>query len=402
MIYDFAVIGGGIVGTSAAMHILQRCPGRSLLLLEKEGGLAQHQTGRNSGVIHAGVYYAPGSLKAKFCKEGSQATIQFCIEQQIPFERCGKLLVATTELELARMDALQARCLANGITVERLDAPELRRREPHVTGLGALWVAASGIVDYRAVTEAMAKVAATHGAEIRLGQSVESLEESQLVSIGTSAGSFQARVAVVCGGLMADRLAQLSGLAPDFRIIGFRGEYYRLPEKNNGIVRHLIYPIPDPALPFLGVHLTRMIGGYVTVGPNAVLSFAREGYGRLAFNAADVLQMLRFPGFWRLARKHLRTGIAEQVHSLSKSGYAALYHKYCPEIDADELLPHPSGVRAQAVTRDGELLHDFLVRRTARTIHVCNAPSPAATSAIPIGRHVAGEAAELLASADAV
>src|ERR1700722_18795758 len=217
MIYDFAVIGGGIVGTSAAMHILQRCPGRSLLLLEKEAGLAQHQTGRNSGVIHAGVYYAPGSLKARFCKEGSQATIQFCIEQQIPYERCGKLLVATTELELARMDALRARCQANGITVERLDQAELRRREPHVTGLGALWVAATGIVDYRAVASAMAKLATAHGAEIHLGQSVESLEESQLVSIGTPAGSFQARIAVVCGGLMADRLAQLSGLAPDFR-----------------------------------------------------------------------------------------------------------------------------------------------------------------------------------------
>lgn len=395
MIYDIAVIGGGIVGVSAAMHILERFPGRSLLLLEKESALAQHQTGHNSGVIHAGVYYAANSLKSKFCKEGLQATIEFCGLHRIPFEQCGKLLVATNELEVERMEALRVRCIANEIGFERLDATELRCREPHIVGMGALLIAATGIVDYRAVTEAMGTVTRAGGGEIRVDQLVESLEESELVTIGTQSNTFKARQVVVCAGLMADRLAQLSGLASDFRIIPFRGEYYRLAERNNHIVKHLIYPIPDPSLPFLGVHLTRMIGGYITVGPNAVISFAREGYSKLAFNGSDVLRMLGFGGFWRVARTHFRTAVREQRNSLSKSGYAALCRKYCPELGPDELLPYPSGVRAQAVLRNGELVHDFLIRKSARTVHVCNAPSPAATSAIPIGRYIANELIDL-------
>lgn len=396
MIYDFAVVGGGIVGVSAAMHILERYPGRSLLLLEKENSLAQHQTGRNSGVIHAGVYYAPGSLKARFCREGAEATMRFCREHQIAFDQCGKLLVATDELELTRMDALQARCAANQIEVQRLNAAELNQREPHIVGKGALLVAATGIVDYKAVTRAMADVTRSRGGEIRFGEQVESLEESQVVTIGTSGGRYQARTVVVCAGLMADRMAQLCGLADDFRIVPFRGEYFRLPQRFDQIVKHLIYPIPDPSLPFLGVHLTRMIGGYVTVGPSAVLSFAREGYSRVSFNPMDTLRMFGFPGFWRVARAHLRTAVREQINSWSKSGYAQLCRKYCPEITPSDLLPYPSGVRAQAVGRSGELIHDFLIRKSARTVHVCNAPSPAATSAIPIGRHIVGELASLV------
>lgn len=396
MIYDFAVIGGGIVGLSTAVHLLERFPGRTLLLLEKEESVAAHQTGRNSGVIHAGVYYEPGSLKARFCREGAQATQQFCREQQIPYERCGKLLVATNSTELARMEALRARCQANDIQIEQLDAAGLRQREPHITGLGALFVPATGIVDYGKVAAAMARVIEARGGEIRLRQAVESLQESQVVSIGTRAASWQARVVVACGGLMADRLAALCGLAHDFRIIPFRGEYYRLAEHRNRIVSHLIYPIPDPAMPFLGVHLTRMIDGGVTVGPNAVLGMAREGYDKLASNARDVLEMLRFAGFWRLARRHFRTGVTEQINSLHKPAYLALCRKYCPQLLLEDLLPHPTGIRAQAVTRAGELLHDFLIRRTRRTIHVCNAPSPGATSAIPIGRHIARATAGLL------
>jgi (S)-2-hydroxyglutarate dehydrogenase len=392
MQYQFVVIGGGIVGLSAAMHVLERYPGRSLLLLEKEAAVAAHQSGHNSGVVHAGVYYAPGSLQARWCREGAAATSAFCAQHGLPFERCGKLLVATDELELQRMGALAERCARNGVPVQVLDGTELRRREPRIVGVGALWVPATAIVDYPAIARVMAARIQAQGAEIRLGQCVCGIEEnSEQVTVRTRTDRFQARQVVVCAGLMADRLADLSGLAVDFRIVPFRGEYYRLPQRLAGIIQHLIYPIPDPRLPFLGVHLTRTVGGGVIVGPNAVLSLAREGYTRGAFSSSDTLKMLRFGGFYRLARRHLRTALAEQWSSWWRSAYARLCRKYCPEIGAADLAPYPSGVRAQVVMRDGTLRHDFLLRRTARTLHVCNAPSPAATAAIPIGRHIAGE-----------
>jgi L-2-hydroxyglutarate oxidase len=398
MLLDYVVIGGGIVGVSTAMHLLEREPGRSLLLLEKEPDLARHQTGRNSGVIHAGVYYAPGSLKARFSKEGAEATIRFAREHGVPFERCGKLLVATSEIELQRMEALEERCLQNEITVERLDATELRRREPHITGLGALFVPATGIVDYGLVTRKMAEVARSRGGEFRTGMAVTDIrEEPDGVTVVAGQESFRARVLVACAGLMADRLARLCGVEADFQIVPFRGEYYRLPPDKNDIVKHLIYPIPDPSLPFLGVHLTRMIGGYVTVGPNAVFSFKREGYSRYAFDLKDTIEALSFTGTWNVLRKHGRSGLDEFRNSLSRRRYLELCRKYCPELTVKDLGPHPSGVRAQAVLRDGTLVHDFLIKRTARTIHICNAPSPAATSAIPIGRHVAKQAQVIMA-----
>jgi L-2-hydroxyglutarate oxidase len=403
MLLDYAVIGGGIVGVSTAMHLLGRRPGRSLVLLEKEADLARHQTGRNSGVIHAGVYYAPGSLKARFSKEGAEATIRFAREHGVPFERCGKLLVATSEVELQRMDALEERCRRNEITVERLDAAELRRREPHVTGLAALFVPATGIVDYGLLTRRMAEVVRRRGGEIRTGTPVTDIREEQGgVTVASGRESFRARVLVACAGLMADRLARLCGVGADFRIVPFRGEYYRLPPDKDDIVKHLIYPIPDPSLPFLGVHLTRMIGGFVTVGPNAVLSLKREGYTRFAFDLRDTVEALAFPGTWNVLREHGRSGLEEFRNSLSRRRYLELCRKYCPELTVDDLRPHPSGVRAQAVLRDGTLVHDFLIRRTARTIHVCNAPSPAATSAIPIGRHVAGQAEQIMVETEGV
>ena len=398
MLLDYVVIGGGIVGMSTAMHLLERQPGRSLVLLEKEAGLARHQTGRNSGVIHAGVYYAPGSLKARFSREGAEATIRFAEEHGVPFERCGKLLVATSEVELQRMGALEERCRQNEIRVERLDAAELRRREPHITGLGALFVPATGIVDYGLVTSRMAEVVGSRGGGIRTGAPVTDIrEEADGVAVVAGGETLRARVVVSCAGLMADRLARLCGIEADFQIVPFRGEYYRLPPDKNDIVKHLIYPIPDPSLPFLGVHLTRMIGGFVTVGPNAVLSLKREGYTRYAFDLKDTVQALTFPGTWNVLRKHGRSGLDEFRNSLSRRRYLELCRKYCPELTVDDLRPHPSGVRAQAVLRDGTLVHDFLVKRTARTIHVCNAPSPAATSAIPIGRHVAEQAEAIMA-----
>jgi L-2-hydroxyglutarate oxidase len=390
MRYQFVVIGGGIVGLSAAMHLLERFPGRSLLLLEKEPELARHQTAHNSGVVHAGVYYEPGSLKARFCRAGAAATEAFCAQHGLPFERCGKLLVATDAAELQRLQALLERCRQNGIEAHALDAAQLRAREPHIAGVGAAWVPASAITDYRAVARAMAAMIRSRGGDIRLGQPVEVIaERADGVTVDSAQHRFESERVIVCAGLMADRLAAGCGLAGDFRIVPFRGEYYRLPPRLNGLVQHLIYPVPNPQLPFLGVHLTRTIDGAILAGPNAVLSLAREGYRKGTFSLSEVLGLLRFPGFYRLTRAHLRTALAEQWSSWSRTAYARLCRKYCPELRASDLLPHPSGVRAQVVMRDGTLVHDFLIRRTARTLHVCNAPSPAATAAIPIGRHIA-------------
>ncbi|QXI26476.1 L-2-hydroxyglutarate oxidase [Pseudomonas vanderleydeniana] len=390
MIYDFCIIGGGIVGLATAMALLQRQPGASLVILEKEASLARHQTGHNSGVIHAGIYYAPGSLKADLCKRGAQATKDFCREHGIRHEVCGKLLVASTPLEMQRMQALYERSQLNGLKVERLDADELRRREPNIVGLGALFLDATGIVDYRQVCEAMARVITGNGGEIRLQQSVTAIRENtDSVTVSTGDSVWQARRLVACAGLQSDRLATLAGVAIDHQIIPFRGEYFRLPASKNAIVNHLIYPIPDPDLPFLGVHLTRMIDGSVTVGPNAVLGLGRENYRKFSVNWRDVAQYARFPGFWRTLGQNLRSGTQELKNSLSKRGYLELCRKYCPSLAVEDLLPCEAGIRAQAVRRDGSLVHDFLFAETARMVHVCNAPSPAATSAMPIGEMIA-------------
>lgn len=386
---DFLVIGGGIVGLSTAMQLAQTYPDATVRVLEKEDRLAAHQTGHNSGVIHAGVYYAPGSLKAKFCRAGVDATIAFCTRHHIPFEQCGKLLVATTPIELDRMDALEERCRANGLDPERLTADELKAREPNITGLGALFVRVTGIVDYPAMARAMAKELQEAGGDVVLNCTVTGIAEGpETVSVATSAGLYEARQLVVCGGLQADRLAKMAGLDVDFQIVPFRGEYYRLNARHNAIIKHLIYPIPDPDLPFLGVHLTRMIDGSVTVGPNAVLGFAREGYPKGSFNAGDVLSMLGFSGFWKVMGKNFRSGVNEFRNSLSKRHYLKLCQKYAPGLTLDDLEPYPAGIRAQAVMKDGSLVHDFLIKQTPRTLHVCNAPSPAATSSLPIGEHL--------------
>jgi L-2-hydroxyglutarate oxidase len=386
---DFTIIGGGIVGISTALHLIERQPGASILVLDKEQVLAAHQTGHNSGVIHAGVYYAPGSLKARFCREGLVATKNFCQQHGLPFETCGKLIVATNEIELARMGALYKRAQENGLSIERLDDTELRRREPRIVGKGALFVSETGIVDYTAVTQAMAEDFRVAGGVIELGNAVLNIrEEPETVILETETGTIRSRYLIACAGLMADRLAAMCGLADDFQIVPFRGEYFRLPPAKDDIVRHLIYPVPDPALPFLGVHLTRMIGGFVTVGPNAVLAMKREGYRKSDFNLRDVAQMVSYRGFWNVLRRNLRSGIDEMRNSLFKRQYLALCQKYCPELTEDDLLPYPAGVRAQAVLPDGTLVHDFLIKSTARTMHVCNAPSPAATSAMPIGKYI--------------
>ncbi|NWA08988.1 L-2-hydroxyglutarate oxidase [Pseudomonas gingeri] len=390
MIYDFCIIGGGIVGLATAMELLKRQPGASLVILEKEATLARHQTGHNSGVIHAGIYYAPGSLKADLCKRGAQATKDFCREHGIRFEVCGKVLVASTPLEVQRMDALYERSQLNGLKVERLDADELRRREPNIVGLGGLFLDATGIVDYRQVCEAMARVIRTGGGEIRLEKTVTAIRENtDSVTVSTEDDVWQARKLVACAGLQSDRLATLAGIPIEHQIIPFRGEYFRLPASKNDIVNHLIYPIPDPELPFLGVHLTRMIDGSVTVGPNAVLGLGRENYRKFSVNWRDVAQYASFPGFWKTIWQNLGSGSVEMKNSLFKRGYLEQCRKYCPSLTVEDLQPYEAGIRAQAVMRDGSLVHDFLFAETARMVHVCNAPSPAATSAMPIGEMIA-------------
>jgi len=385
--YDFAVIGGGIVGLSTAWQLCQRQPARSVVVLEKEPDLARHQTGHNSGVVHAGIYYEPGSLKAELCRKGARATLQFCRDNRLAFKQCGKLIVATDSPERDRMQALYARARANGIDVQLLDATDLKSLEPNIAGVGAILSPVTGIVDYIGVAKTMATRLRELGGEVRTSAEVVALDETAgAVAIHLDGGRrVEARSVVACGGLMADRLARMMRIDIDFRIVPYRGEYYRLVPEKSDIVSHLIYPVPDPALPFLGVHLTRMIDGSVTVGPNAVQGWKREGYGRFNFSLGDTLDMLSFPGFWRVTAANLRVGLAELGNSLWKPTYLGLVRKYCPSLELGDLLPHPAGIRAQAVLRDGTLLHDFLIAETPRSLHVCNAPSPAATSAIPIG-----------------
>ena len=390
MRYDFCVVGGGIVGLATALTLLQRRPGASLVVLEKESGLGRHQTGHNSGVIHAGIYYTPGSLKAELCRRGSQATKDFCTAHGIPFEVCGKLLVATNALEAERMDALYERSRTNKIDVERLDAQELNRREPNIRGVGALFIAATGIVDYRLVCEAMGRVIRAAGGTIELGAEVTGIRETaEEVEVTAGERRWTAQRLVACAGLQSDRLARIAGMKIDHRIVPFRGEYYQLPPDKNDIVKSLIYPIPDPDLPFLGIHLTRMIDGTVTVGPNAVLGFAREGYPKFSFSVRDILDFAAFPGFWKVVVKNRRSAVTETVNSLWKRGYLKQCQKYCPSLRLEDLGPYEAGIRAQAVMRDGTLVHDFLFVETDRMLHVGNAPSPAATSAIPIGEMIA-------------
>ncbi|MGH6849128.1 MAG: L-2-hydroxyglutarate oxidase [Methylocella sp.] len=392
MTFDFAIIGAGIVGLAAAREILRARPRSSIIILEKERAIAWHQSGRNSGVIHAGVYYAPGSLKARLCREGAAATKEFCTERGIKFENCGKLLVATNERERGRMEDLFERARQNGIAALRIDSAGLMRLEPNITGVGALLIPSTGIVDYREVASAIAQIVTAQGADLLLGAEIIAIRENKdFVEISSPQRIFRARALIVCAGLQSDRLAKLAGLRIDHRIVPFRGEFYSLPKSRAGLINRLIYPIPDPKLPFVGIHLTKTIDGRIIVGPNAVLGFSREGYEKFSFSPRDVFDTMAFPGFWKLIGTHLASGIEEMRNSLWKQGYLAQCRKYCPGLSLADLEPGVAGIRAQAVLRDGTLVQDFLFAETARQLHLCNAPSPAATSAIPIARMIAGK-----------
>jgi L-2-hydroxyglutarate oxidase LhgO len=391
---DTVVIGGGIVGLATALAVLERNPGTSLTLLEKEAALAAHQTGRNSGVIHAGLYYKPGSLKASMCWRGRGLLERFCSEHGVPFERCGKVVVATRDGQVAGLDELERRGRANGLTgVRRISREELREREPHTDGVAALLVPETGIVDYKQVSAAYARELERRGGDLRVGTRVVDIQRrGDRVVVESTAGEIETRVLVACAGLQSDRVARMAGLSIDVAIVPFRGEYWMLVPERAGLVRHLVYPVPDPAFPFLGVHFTRRLGGGVEAGPNAVLAWAREGYSRASFDAGDAWSTATWPGFWRMASKHWRAGLAEQARSLSRQAFARACAELVPDVRGEDLAPGGAGVRAQAVARSGALLDDFSIAEAERMVHVINAPSPAATASLAIGEEIASRA----------
>lgn len=395
--YDVAVIGGGIVGLATAMA-LTASPGRSVIVLEAENRLADHQTGHNSGVIHSGLYYKPGSLKARLCTEGRRALYEFCRDRGIAHEACGKVVVATDDSELPALTALEERGRANGLSgLRRLSAAELHEHEPNVQGVAGLLVGETGIVDYRQVAEAYAGAVRGGGGSIQTGCRVRRVTSARRhLRVETTSGDVACRCLINCCGLQSDRVAKLCGARPSLRILPFRGEYYELVASRRHLVRNLIYPVPDPRFPFLGVHFTRMINGGVEAGPNAVLAFKREGYTRWSFSMRDMLGLGLFPGSWRMARKYWRTGLGEFHRSFSKRAFVRALRKLLPAIEGDDLLEAGAGVRAQAVEPSGALVDDFRIIESERMVHVLNAPSPAATASISIGRYIADVASKHL------
>jgi L-2-hydroxyglutarate oxidase len=388
--FSFAIVGGGIVGLSTAVALGKRHTGARILVLEKEPALAWHQTGHNSGVIHSGIYYKPGSLKARFSKAGGVALVEFCRENDVACEICGKVIVATEAEELARLDNLYERGRENGLAVEKIGPKELKELEPHSTGLAAIRVPSAGIVDYVGVAQAFARIVEERGGEIQTSSKVESIAEADGgVEIGTNRGIFRARKLVNCAGLYSDRIAEMSGVDPGMKIVPFRGEYYELVPEKRYLVKNLIYPVPNPNFPFLGVHFTRTVQSGVEAGPNAVLGLAREGYKKTDINLRELAEILSYPAFWKLAGKNWRMGIEEIERSFSKKAFVRSLKRLVPEIREEDLYPVSAGVRAQAMMKDGRFIDDFLMVEGKNSLHVLNAPSPAATASIPIGEAIA-------------
>jgi L-2-hydroxyglutarate oxidase len=386
------VIGGGIVGLATAWHLRSQTGGQ-VTVLEKESRLAEHQTGRNSGVLHSGIYYKPGSLKAINCREGKLAMEAFCEAEDVPFDRCGKVIVAVEESEIPALDRIHERGIANGVQCDRIGPERLRELEPHVRGVAAIHVPESGIVDYRAVCERLSIRIREAGHEVRTGTRVLSIRQrGGRRIVETNQGEFEADLLINCGGLHCDRLARLDGHRPPSQIVPFRGEYYELKASAEHLCRTLIYPVPDPSFPFLGVHFTKMISGGVECGPNAVLAFAREGYRFRSVNIRDLLEILGYSGFRAVARQHWKTGLGEMWRSLSKAAFVRSLQRLIPEITANDIVSAPAGVRAQAVRPDGSMVDDFEIVTTEGAIHVLNAPSPAATASLNIGRLVSERA----------
>ncbi|BAY81824.1 FAD dependent oxidoreductase [Calothrix parasitica NIES-267] len=393
--YDFAIVGGGIVGLSTSMALGERYPKARILVLEKENQVAFHQTGNNSGVIHSGVYYKPGSFKAKFSREGCRSMVKFCQEHGIDHEVCGKVIVATSPEQLPRLENLYKRGLENGLEVKRITSEEVKEKEPHVASVAGIWVSSTGIVNYKQVCQKYAEIIQKQGSEIKFNTKVEKIVASgQNQVLETNNGSFETRFVINCAGLYSDRVAKLGNVDPQAKIVPFRGEYYELTPEKRHLVKGLIYPVPNPDFPFLGVHFTRMIDGTVHAGPNAVLSLKREGYKKTDFNLRDFAEVMSYPGFWKLAAKHSDEGIKEIIRSFSKAAFVKSLQQLIPEVRSEDVIPTHAGVRAQALMNDGKLVDDFLIVKGQNSVHVCNAPSPAATSSIEIGKAVAAEVPE--------
>lgn len=384
---DVAIIGGGIVGLATAYRLQERYPHVKVTILEKEGSLAFHQTGRNSGVLHSGIYYRPGSLRATNCREGKQAMIEFCEREGVAYDICGKVIVAVDEAELGNLQNIYERGQANGVQCEIIGGERLRELEPHSAGIKAIHVPEAGIVDYPAVCEKLANRIREKEGTIRLNARVTGMCRSNgRMVVLNSAGDVEARCVITCAGLHCDRVAKLSGSKPNAKVVPFRGEYYELNPDVQHLCRNLIYPVPDPKFPFLGVHFTRLIHGGVECGPNAVLAFAREGYTKLDINLVDLFESLTYPGFLRMAAKHWKTGCGEMWRSFSKAAFVRALQRLMPDIRAEHLHPAPAGVRAQALGLDGKLVDDFVIQEDDLVVNVLNAPSPAATAALNVGR----------------
>jgi len=393
--YDFTIIGGGIVGLSVGLALTEKFPHKRILVLEKEKELASHQTGHNSGVIHSGIYYKPGSFKARFAKQGNQSMVEFCNTYGIEHDVCGKVIVAATKQEQPLLENLHQRGLENKLRVQRLTKEELLEVEPNVNGEEAIYVPAAGIVDYKQVSNKLADIIKENNSDIVCGEEVTAIsEESDSVTVETKKNNYQTKFLINCAGLQSDRIAALAGYRIDMKIIPFRGEYYKLKPDKRDLVRNLVYPVPNPNFPFLGVHFTRMIDGEVEAGPNAVLSFKREGYRKTAIHLKDTAEVLSYRGFRHLASKHLKMGLEEMVRSVSKKKFTKSLQKLVPSIKEEDLIAAPAGVRAQAVQRDGTLVDDFQIIQGKRSLHVCNAPSPAATASIEIGKDVVSRIAD--------
>ncbi|WP_441000583.1 L-2-hydroxyglutarate oxidase [Fodinibius sp. SL11] len=387
--YNYIIVGSGIIGLTTAYSLKKSDPQASVLILEKESQPAIHQTGRNSGVIHSGVYYKPGSKKAELCRRGSKRMMDFCQINDIPFEQCGKVIVATDEDELAYLDILAVRGKANGLNVQKITREELKEIEPHVDGIAALHVPEAGIVSYKKVAEKLVDLLKNERVEMVFNQQVCAIKsEASACKVETEDQSFIGEYVINCAGLYSDTLAKSAGVELGHRIIPFRGEYYELVREKRYLVKNLIYPVPNPDFPFLGVHFTRMIDGSIHAGPNAVLSLKKEGYSKFAFDAAEAWQSLSYKGFWRLVGQHWQEGFREFHRSVSKSEFVKSLQKLIPEVRDEDLIPSDPGVRAQALNPDGSLVDDFLIKYSGRTIHVCNAPSPAATSSFEIGDQI--------------
>jgi (S)-2-hydroxyglutarate dehydrogenase len=396
--FDVAIIGAGIVGLATAMKLVLQHPHLRLAVVEKEQGPARHQTGHNSGVIHSGLYYRPGSLKAHTCVNGARQLQEFCREHGVPFEMCGKVVVATEPDEIPRLHELHRRGLANGVAgLRRLNPEQLREIEPHAAGLEALQVDATGIVDFAEVARGYARVFQQRGGTLLFGHAVRGITGANSeILLHTSRGTIATRGMINCSGLYSDRVARLAGIRPSCRIVPFRGEYYSLKATSADLVNHLIYPVPDPRFPFLGVHFTRLLDCRREAGPNAVLAWAREGYRKTAINPAELAEILTFPGFWRLAGRYWQAGLQEMLRSYSKTRFVRALQRLVPAITTTDLQPGGTGVRAQALDASGRLIDDFVIIRGDRSVHVLNAPSPAATSSLAIADHILNYARGIL------